>query len=142
MNEDIIRFLRGRKLKKLIKSTYSDVRKIYNVNQIELELLLYLNNHPDAVASEINRALGLNKGQVSTALFDLGRKNFIIARTNRKDRRFTDYLMTEKGQELITEVIRIRTGFYDRLFAGVSENDKEVLRRVTEQINRNMEHLV
>ena len=134
--------LSKRKLKKILRTRYSDLRKKYEITQLDIELLQYFDQNPDTSASDVIRDLDLNKGNVSTALFKLFRNGLVDGESNDHDRRIIEYHLREKGKAIIRETDAIRDQLLEQLFRGVSEEEKEVLGKIAVKVCNNLTQLI
>lgn len=139
MNGQIDGLLRGRKFKKIVKTSFESLREKYGIRQIDVEILMYFDKEPAAAASDVHRVLDLNKGQISTSLYDLCNKGFLISCPNQDDRRFVQYKMTEKGKEFLCESKEIREKLFRKLFDGVTPEEMDTLRNIVGKMGRNIE---
>lgn len=140
MNENMDVMLRGRKFRKLVEYTFSDIRTKYDLRQIEIEVLLYLFNHPGSNSSEVYRSLSINKGHVSQAIFNLCNKGFLTSEQDKNDRRYVTFSITDLGRSLIKESTEVREATMRRLFDGISEEDLEAFRRINAKISENIDN--
>lgn len=131
--------LRGRKFKKMVNTAFEGLREEHGLKQIDIELLLFIENQPDASASDIRKTLDLNKGHVSTALFELCQKGFLLSCSSPEDRRYVYYRLTEKGQAFIEEAKKLRTQLFRQLFRGVTPEEHEALCSVMNKLRQNIE---
>lgn len=142
MSGEVDVILRGRKFKRMVEHIFEDIRKKYDLRQIEIELLFYLSEEPNASASDIYRNLNLNKGQVSQALDHLCRNGYLQSRIDPADRRYVSYEMLEKASVIIEEGIVIRDSMQSLLFAGLTEEELKVMEHLTEKISLNIDRIV
>ena len=130
--------MRGKKYNKIMRATLKNIRRKYSVKQIEAELLLYFSRRPDAVASEIERTLDLNKGQVSTALLSLCKNGFLESSINPDDRRYTVYRVLDKGQQFIEEADTRWRDMRQRMVQGITLKEMNTFRTVVQKVYNNM----
>ena len=90
----------NRKLRKLFKKIEDESRRLYDLKQIDLEILFYLRDNPSASLGDISRSEGLNKAQVSMSVNDLKTKGYIDITESEKDKRYLIYRLTDKAEEL------------------------------------------
>ena len=138
LDEITYTMLRGKRYNKMIKASLESVRKKYSVKNIEAELLLYFSKRPDAVASEIEKVLDLNKGQVSTALFRLCENGFLKSSVNPDDRRYTVYKVLDKGQQFIDEAGTQRSEITRQMLKGITTQEIQTIKSVVQKEYRNM----
>ena len=141
MSGELDDVLRGRKFKKVMQRRFEDIRKKYDIKQVEVEILLHLNQFPEVSASQMCSDLELNKGQVSRALLDLCLKQFICPSMHPEDRRRTSYGFLEKGMRFLKEAERERARIFRRMTEGISREEMETTRNVAGKMIENMEKL-
>lgn len=139
VNDQVYAFLMGRRLKKTLRDRYGRLRKRYGITQLDIELLLYFDQKPGALASDVIRDLDLNKGNVSTALFGLYRNGLVDGKENDNDRRVVEYYLKEKGKRLVKEAKSIRDEVMDSLLQGVSEKELAVLEEIAAKALLNLD---
>lgn len=139
MNEKMDVILRGRKFKKLIGHMFGDIRRKYNLSQIEIEILLYLNENPHTSASEIYRAMYINKGQVSQAMDKLCKKGYLESEQDKSDRRYVSYTVTDAGNVVIEESLSLRQIMKKQVFVGISEEEIEMMCKISAKLCDNID---
>ena len=83
--------LMAQRFGKLYKKLQSDVCNKYNLSNVELDVLLFLYNHPEYnTAKDIVELRGLAKSYVSKAVDLLIKKELITSYEDKKDRRVTN----------------------------------------------------
>lgn len=112
----------------------------YGLTRMEMDILLYLKNNPDAdTATDMVERRGLSKSHVSASLQALEEKGLIerfFCQNNRK----TVHLKPSASAETITQAGReAQCRFFEDIFRGISQEDREHLRRILEKIHENME---
>ena len=139
--KEIVSMLRGRKFKTFINSQFADLRKEYDLKQIEVEALIFYEKNPDAAACEAYRSMDLNKGYLSTALYDLCQAGYMISGQSSESRRVVHYEITEKGYRVLTQIKQIRYRLFRYLFDGISEEEMEILKKAAEKISWNIDRI-
>ena len=142
MDDQVYAFLMGRRLKKILRVRYEKLRKRYGVTQLDLELLLYFDQNPGAMASDVIRDLDLNKGNVSTALFGLYRDGLVDGKENDSDRRVVEYYIREKGKRIVGEAQQVRDEVMDCLLKGITRRDLSVLENLAKTACSNMNEML
>lgn len=140
--------LKGRKFSKVVSHRFAEIKKRYNLKQIELEIVFFCSqtedqNYKDGIsARDICTKLILNKGQVSTALDSLTEKGYLKAIPSKKDKRIIYYKITEKTGPIIEDVRSTGTELTEKLFKGISEEEMELVRGVMKQFGSNMDEII
>lgn len=141
MSENIDMILRGRKMKKLIERKFVGIRKKYDLRQIEIEVLLYLNKYPNANSSDIYRQLLINKGHVSQSMDNLCKKGFVTSVQDVNDRRYVTFIITPLGNTVIEESIELRKSMMQQLFVGISAEEIEMMRTISAKLCDNIDRI-
>ena len=132
---------------KAVRSVYekiaSDTCKKYGVSFKELDILMYLVDHPDkATATDIVKRENMSKSQVSMSLKVLESKGYVIGEHIGSNRRTIYLRVTEMADEIIDEARNSRKMFAESLTSGFSEDEIRVLvsllSRVKENVFRNL----
>lgn len=134
-------FIWGKKMKKLYCAFSDKIRKNYDMKQIDLEIIFYLDRHRDASLGDISRRMYLNKGQLSQAINTLKNRGYIRTEKDESDQRYTYYRLTDKAEELLCEIKKITEYSSRFLFDGIPEDQKEVYFTVIKQIGENINKL-
>lgn len=141
MNDKMDAILRGRKFKKLADMTFKSVRSRYDMKQIEVEVLFFLYNNPEATSSDIYRTLTLHRGHVSMAMDDLCKKGYLRAEQDKNDRRYVSYEMTAGGKEVAEEIAKLWFDMKGRLFDGITTEELEYTKRILTKVSDNIDKL-
>ncbi len=140
--DDLSVILRGRKFKKMLEHLYESLRAKYGLRQIEIDIMMYLGQCPTDTASDISRALCINKGHVSQAMNNLCVSGYLNSYEDKNDRRFVSYEITDKGKLLIDETNVIKETINLKLFKGISKEEMKFLERITFIISDNLDHII
>jgi len=142
MKNELDVLLKGRRLDRIIDKIFSLARKDTGLKQIELEILIYLYEKPDATASEIISDMGFNKGHVSQAFKHLCDEGYLVPRIDNIDRRFVFYDATEKSKPVMEHAASLRDKFRNLLTENISEADLKEFIRCTKLISNNVDRLL
>jgi len=113
----------GRKIRKLFDNMLKPIREANNLKQIEVEIILYFYENEGKTASDLYRELGLNKGQVSTAIESLCGKEILKTYNNPGDRRSLRYELLDKGKLIAMDMDREINKVYAMALEGVSKEN-------------------
>ncbi len=133
--------LRGRKFKAMSDELYAEVRRQYGLRQVEIELLQYLEQVPDATASEICRTLNMNKGHVSQGFDSLCRNAYLTVCPDTKDRRYVRYELTEKGRQFLQRAAEVRGRIEQAVLQGLTGEELAALRSISAKICGNIDRI-
>lgn len=129
----------GRKIKRVFESRLKDIREKYDIKMIDVEILLYFFENQGKTASDLYRALGLNKGQVSTGIDSLCKKNMLVEYDNPEDRRYLRYELTDDGKQTVLEIQKEICNVYKLIVDGVDKEDQHTFFAVGGMICRNID---
>lgn len=109
----------------------------YGLTQMEMDLLLFLSNHPGYdTAAELVAVRHLSKSQVSVSVEDLVCRNLLERTPDAENRRMSHLKATAAADELVRAGRGCQRTFFNTLLRGVNEEERrqltDVLRRVTD----------
>lgn len=135
--------LRGSKFKQLVERELADLRKEYCLKRIEMEVLYLLDSGTgnDTVA-QIADFLNANRGHISQTAESLCEKGYLVSIQDQKDRRYVHFILTDRGREVCVPIREQWRALMQELFAGLSEEEMETYRRVSNKIRQNMERIL
>lgn len=102
-------------------------------------LILQLAKQNGLSQGELAACFGVEPPTVSKMLQRMENNGFITRAKDPDDARVTRVYLTDKGRALEPEIIAIWDGLEQQMFDGVSDLEKALLRRVLEQMARNLE---
>ena len=132
----------SRKLRKFFKKIDDESRRLYDLKQIDLEILFYLHSYPSASLGDISRSQGLNKAQVSMSVNDLKAKGYINITESDKDKRYLIYTLTDKAEELCEKINASHFNKHELLFSGFTKEEEDTFKILAEHISRNMDNIL
>ena len=143
MEERIEILLRGNEFKRLRECELAEIRKQYNLKRIEIEILYFLSKSgSNDTSAGICKHLNANKGHISQAVDNLCKQNYIMAIPDTRDRRYIHYQVTDESREIVERITKKWKELNKELFAGVTEEEMEELKRIAGKIGKNMERLI
>ena len=134
-------FLLGKKTKKLFSIFSNKLRESYDLKNIDLGIIFYLDKHRDASIGEISRNMYLNKGQLSQAIQNLKDTGYIHTEKDENDQRYTYYRLTDKSEDLLLEIKKLTDYSRKVLFDGLTEEEQKTYCTVIKQIGNNIDKL-
>ena len=139
MEKPVEVILRGGQFKQFTEQELSELRKKHELKRIELEVIYFLSicGKYDTVVS-IHEYLNANKGHISQTVFNLCERGFVTSRQDDKDRRYTHYSLTGEGNKIATEMKMVWEKVRMEMFEGISKEDIETFKRVTQKICENI----
>lgn len=139
MEKSVEVILRGGQFKQFTEQEISELRKKYNLKRIELEVLHFLSICGECdTAAYIHEYLNANKGHISQAVFRLCQRGYVSASQDKKDRRYVHYSLTSEGKKLTEEISHVWDKIREEMFEGVSEEEMECFKRVSERVGENI----
>ena len=136
--EELELLLQGKLMKRIRNLMFSSLRDTYDLKQIEIEIIIFLNACSEQSAAEMARKLFLKKGHVSMALDRLRDKNLIVCTKDSADRRAVLISLSEKGRILYRDIIAARRKMNDIMLNGFSEEETELLCEFSGRIVKNV----
>ena len=115
----------------------------YGIPQISFDILMFLENNPEfCTAQEISEVRGIKKNLVSVHVEKLVRAGLLRRGTVSGDRRKISLAVTEKAKPIIEAGLAAQQKFYERLTAGISEEDWVVYKRMNEHLAKNVREIL
>ena len=115
----------------------------YGIPQISFDILMFLENNPEfCTAQEISEVRGIKKNLVSVHVEKLVRAGLLRRGTVSRDRRKISLAVTEKARPIIEAGLAAQQKFYERLTAGISEEDWAVYKHMNEHLAKNVREIL
>ncbi|SES92994.1 MarR family winged helix-turn-helix transcriptional regulator [Anaerobranca gottschalkii] len=116
-----------RKVSFVIKCRGRDILSNFDITPPQFNALLLLYEYGDMTIGELGNRMYL-ASSTATDLIDRMERNGLVERVrDEKDRRVVRLHMTEKGQQMILEVLESRKRYLDELLTKVNIEDQEKL---------------
>jgi DNA-binding MarR family transcriptional regulator len=98
---------------------------------------------PDAAISqrELGELVNKTPANITRILDRLAAKNLVVRRNNPEDRRSSQVVLTERGQELVREVFTIFESFSAQLTHGITEQEQQNIIAALNRIGQNIKML-
>lgn len=130
------------KLQKAYGRLLEPVCRRWNLTRNELDVLLFLHNNPHLDrAADIVSCRGIAKSHVSASVASLERRSFLHRRTDSADRRTVHLSVTQAAQPVVDAGLAAQRSFGALLVAGLTPQQLEQGRQLTEAVRRNIEKL-
>ena len=127
------------KAKKEYSRCLEPVCRDFGLTQNELAVLLFLRNNPNLDrAADIVSCRGIAKSHVSLAVSQLEARGILARRYDPADRRACHLVLTEKGMAIAEAGAALQRQFFDALCAGISPEERDLMRSVTQKIMNNV----
>lgn len=114
----------------------------WNLTRSEVDVLLFLYNNPrfDRAADIVSRR-GMTKSHVSMSVASLADKGLLERQGSAEDRRTAHLRLLEPGVTIAAEAREAQQQFFDMLYEGVSQEELELWRKITQTVYRNIENI-
>ncbi|MDO5545404.1 MAG: MarR family transcriptional regulator [Eubacteriales bacterium] len=111
----------------------------YQLTQNELTVLLFLHNNPGLDrAADIVSCRGIAKSHVSLAVSNLEARGILARCLAPADRRACHLALTKKGMEIADAGAERQRQFFEALYTGVTPEERELMRSITQKIMDNV----
>ena len=115
----------------------------YGIPQISFDILMFLENNPEfCTAQEISEVRRIKKNLVSVHVEKLVQAGLLRRGTVFGDRRKISLTVTEKAKPIIEAGLAAQQKFYERLTAGISEEDWAVYKHMNEHLAKNVRNIL
>lgn len=132
--------LHGLQYKKLLESKMEFIREKYGLREVEVKVLYFLTHCGDHnTARDIREEMKLTKGHISQAVDRLQKMGFLVLIPDQGDRRYVHLQLTKQAKSVTEEIQREWSGLNQIVFAGITKEEEETLKRVALKIANNLE---
>ena len=119
----------NQQMRKVIEQACERLMETYGLRHVELDIL-YLISHEKQ---------NLSKAHISKSVDNLKQHGYIELVADEADHRKIHIRMTGKAKPVLEEFEQIRADILERLFAGVTEEERSCLKRVMGKIMKNIQ---
>ena len=128
-------FVLNQPMKKLYRMVLVPVEEKYDLNDTEIDILLFLANNPEYdTARSIVEVRQLAKSHVSVSLRTLIDKGYLASEEDAKDRRLVHLHITTSAKPIIRAGQKQQKKFRQILFQNISEEELKVYSRVADRM--------
>ncbi|MEI3339894.1 MAG: MarR family winged helix-turn-helix transcriptional regulator [Eubacterium sp.] len=139
MEQSMDMLVSGQQFRKLLEKRCEQLNEQYHVRFVEMDILSYLSRAGiHDTARDIMADLHISKAHISKSVENLKEKGFLILEEDAQDRRCIHLCITEKAKPLIRSFVAERQKFMEKLLAGVTDEEREVMIRVISKILGNL----
>lgn len=111
--------------------------------QTAFDILMFLGNNPAyRTARDIVEIRRIKANLVSVHVDRLVREGYLERRQVPGDRRKTELLCTDKAQPVIAKGRLLQAGFFERLFDGMSQGDRDAFAAALHRIGENLDAIL
>lgn len=126
------------KYKKLYEKRCCEIMKEYELRIADLDILYYIAHSGSRNLAKDIVDLGMSKAHVSKSVDRLRRRELVVLREDKEDRRCVHIELTQKAMPVVNKLSVIRREMGESLSEGISYEDKEAVIRVMRQVGENM----
>ena len=124
---------------KLYTKKILEVAGKYNMNKVEVDILLFLNNNPQYdTAKDIVEVRGIAKSYVSKSIDKLVEKKLISLNVDKKDRRIIHLKVESSANTVIKEALEAQKNYVDTVYNGISKEEKDILKPIIYKMIKNI----
>ena len=111
----------------------------YGIRKIDIEIIIYLSNCDGKNTARDIAAMDMfTKGHISQSVKRLSGSGYIIIVQDEKDLRVQHLFLTEKAASVLDDLMKVRKEINDCVFAGITEEEFEVMRNIFEKMYNNI----
>ena len=107
----------------------------YDVTPVQYGVLYYLWETDIHTPREIADRLQLENSTISGVLERMEKKNLIDRQVSKKDRRYIEVVLTDKGASLKDDVLRTVEQFNDDVMTAFSPEEQDILKKSLEKLS-------
>ena len=115
----------------------------YDIPQVSFDILMFLENNPEfCTAQVISEVRGIKKNLVSVHVEKLVQSGLLQRGTVSGDRRKISLAVTGKARPIVEAGLAAQQKFYERLTAGISEEEWAVYKHMNEHLAKNAREIL
>lgn len=143
MDDHLELLLSGQQYKKFQELLYKPIINKYELSVLDIRILMFLHEHKEFdTAKDIVEKHYITKSYVSKAVENLIDKGFLARKHDFNDRRYIHLELLSKADNVIEDVKMLRNNMFKIIFAGVSNEEIEIVKGVAAKISSNMTKLL
>lgn len=143
MNQKLETLLYGMQFRKLLEQELTPLQKKYSLRRIDMQILWYLHTAAERnTPGDINNISMFTKGHVSQSLGRMQKMHLIKIVRDEEDRRCVHVFLCRDAEEIMENVKRVYDTVNQIVFAGITEEEKQVLLSVAKKINQNIKNVI
>lgn len=139
MDDRIEQLLNGQHYKRFQETAYAKLMQEYGLTTLDVRVLLFLEEHgSNNTAKDIVKMHFLTKSNVSKSIEALLERGYLKREYDSHDRRCIHLQVQQSAAPVIVEAKKCQQEMFRTIFQGVSEEELEVLRQVSQKIAGNI----
>jgi len=115
--------------------------EVYGIKYGQMDYFLMIYGKPGINQLDVAKASNVGKASVTKAIKILEDQEYIRREVDENDRRNVKCFVTEKGQENISEMMKLKTKVENELFAGFIEEELELFYNFMKRLKSNSDNL-
>ncbi len=129
----------GTQLKRLLEKKSEPLMVKYALREVELEILACLSNEKKQdTAKDIMKRKHISKAHISKSVENLRSKGFIRLEEDKEDHRIIHICPTDAAKQVVEEFMKIHYECREILFYNVTEQEKEMIKKVFYKMQNNV----
>lgn len=138
-------FIVGKLIKELhtsLENNLNQYLKKYKLTSSQMDILMFLFHNEDKIINQrdVENYLSLTNPTIAGTLFRLEKKGFIKRKRRLEDKRYKEIYLTKKSRKLKYVIFEYIKNNDNKMFADISEREKESLKNIMEKLLRNMQN--
>lgn len=138
-------FIVGKLIKELYTSLENNLNqylKKYKLTSSQMDILMFLFHNEDKIVNQrdVENYLSLTNPTIAGTLFRLEKKGFIKRKRRLEDKRYKEIYLTKKSRELRDVIFEYIKNNDNKMFADISDSEKETLKNIMEKLLKNMQN--
>lgn len=138
-------FIVGKLIKELhtsLENNFNKYFKKYKLTSSQMDILMFLFHNEDKIVNQrdVENYLSLTNPTIAGTLFRLEKKGFIKRKRRLEDKRYKEIYLTKKSRKLRDVIFEYIKNNDNKMFADISEAEKENLKNIMEKLLRNMQN--
>lgn len=135
-NKNVIKQIIGFSIKhRKVMQYYLDETGVY---QAQHHLLMNISRNPNASQKDLAMSMDVSPATIAVTLKKLERGGYIKKVMDEGDNRFNQITITEKGNMVVEKSKQIFEAVDQRLFDGITEEEKSVLSALLQKLDNNL----
>lgn len=132
----------SQKVRKLYEKMWRDTRKEEQLTQNEIDVLLFLKNHPQVdTAAGVASYCALSRSLVCKSVETLLKENYLIAKTDEQDRRYLHLKLTDKAAGTLIWLDEKNKEFWEKLLKDISGEERSFLLLILKKMRMNLKQM-
>ncbi|GHO65782.1 hypothetical protein KSC_046740 [Ktedonobacter sp. SOSP1-52] len=127
------------------KRLYIDAMRVFErklgMSQARILIMSELLHEREVSQAELQLRLGVDGAAITRQVKQLEREGYIARRANPNDNRVSLVSLTPRGRRELTDLVKARLEFEDRVLDGIDSETRKHLRQVLKHIHSNIRAL-